>query len=182
MVNAVEKTAAIGENNTPGAVVNKTLDEQIAEAEAEMTKAGLTLKDSESKVIDVSKVGAAANKLQLSWTFTVFYRDVHGQPWAGSFTAKILNNRELIQVGVMKAQLAGGQPTAALDDYTNSEIYKQSMLSVSITDAPGWWKPLDMVDLQIVDVVYAHIADKQSFFRTGKLAEQRSSAASNRQG
>lgn len=159
------------ESRTPGTqmVVTPEFQKQIDEMEKELEGAGIKVESGETKIIDVSKT-ISGKTLPMEWNLHVYYRDMNGMIWAGDITAKRLNNRDIMQVGVLSARLAGGMALASLDENTQRLVQMMAYIAIAIKKAPAWWQPEDMYDNNVVAAVYNYLSEKELTFRSGGMA------------
>lgn len=110
------------------------------------------------------KVGADGDGPERS--FTLDYLDKRGRRWVGDFTMRVLTMRDTIQLGLIKARLAGGVPLTHLDPDTALTLEVIAHLSVALTAAPPWAKDLlALYDAGVVGAIYEEVAKYEARFR-----------------
>jgi hypothetical protein len=99
------------------------------------------------------------------YTFQFEYRDPRSKRWAGEFTNRILTIRMRQRQKVLKAQLSGNTPVAALDAdaWTLNEMI--SHMTISLIKRPDWAKELtDLIDEALIEQLYEEVASHEATF------------------
>jgi hypothetical protein len=121
-------------------------------------------------------------KERLDYTFQFKYKDPRGKQWLGEFTNKILTIRMRQRQKVLKAQLSGNTPVAALDAdaWTLNEMIAH--MTISLSKRPDWAKELtDLVDEVLVEQLYEEVASHEATFH-GRGPDTDSSSKSTEDG
>lgn len=104
--------------------------------------------------------GPEAAPVDVSHTFKLSYTDRRGHLWEGQFTTHVLAVKEHIQVGLIKARMAGGIPLDAIDPFTSNLLEMMAHLAVSLDDAPDWYANIEDIREQgVLEAVYTEVAD-----------------------
>ncbi len=104
--------------------------------------------------------------------FTLDFVDERGRRWAGDFKVKVLTIKDTIQLGLIKARLAGGVPIAHLDPDTALTLEVLAHLSVAIVARPPWAKDLmGLYDTGVVSALYEEVAKYEARFRRPVVKE-----------
>lgn len=103
-------------------------------------------------------------------SFTLRYVGYGDRVWAGDFTMKVLSVKDTIQVGLVKARLAGGIPLADLDPNTAFTLEVVAHLTVAIVAAPPWAKDLlSIYDGNVLGAIYQEVTAHEARFRGAVL-------------
>lgn len=102
---------------------------------------------------------------QATYQFEVDWTDARGKRWQGKFTSVIPNIGKQRQAGILQAKLNDGLPKEAIDPITDEINYIIAQSTVRLTQVPKWWKPADLLDVDLMYEVYRHISEHERFFR-----------------
>tara|TARA_Y100000034_G_scaffold136543_1_gene213721 strand:- start:180 stop:689 length:510 start_codon:yes stop_codon:yes gene_type:complete len=106
-----------------------------------------------------------SNGLPEKFDFDLDYTDSRGLHWTGHFEAHIPSAKELIQVGLVRARLAGGVAPISLDPLTSDLLEMQAHLSVVLDQAPDWASKLgDHKGYATLNRIYAEVASYEAKF------------------
>jgi hypothetical protein len=98
--------------------------------------------------------------------FVLDYVDSRGRRWTGDFKAKVLTVKDTIQLGLVKARLAGGVPVSHLDPDTALTLEVLAHLSVAIVARPPWAKDLmALYEAGVLAAIYEEVAGHEARFR-----------------
>lgn len=98
-------------------------------------------------------------------SFTLEYTDSRGRVWRGAFRSHVLTIREKVQVGLLKARLAGNAPPEALDYVTASLLEIMAHLTIALDDAPPWASDLEKIrDPGVLQAIYEEVAGHEARF------------------
>ena len=104
--------------------------------------------------------------------FTLDYLDQRGRKWAGDFKVRVLTIKDTVQLGLVKARLAGGIPLTHLDGDTAYTLEVLAHLSVAIVASPPWAKDLlALHDAGVIGAIYEEVAKYEARFRGTKRIE-----------
>jgi hypothetical protein len=106
-----------------------------------------------------------AGDIPSALVFDLDYLDRRGRRWQGRFRSHILTIRERMQVGLVRARLAGGLPPMALDAATVDILEMQAHLAVALDQAPEWAATLqDVRDVNVLGAIYKEVASHEVRF------------------
>jgi hypothetical protein len=104
--------------------------------------------------------------------FTLDYLDGRGRKWGGDFKVRVLTIKDTVQLGLVKARLAGGIPLTHLDGDTAYTLEVLAHLSVAIVASPPWAKDLlALHDAGVIGAIYEEVAKYEARFRGAKRIE-----------
>lgn len=86
-----------------------------------------------------------------------------GEEFSGTFTIHRPTIGERINIGILEAQRLVGM--ANVDMYTGGLVHMVATLETIIDDAPVWWKPQEMRDVEVVTEVYNKYIDFLNTFQ-----------------
>jgi len=104
-------------------------------------------------------------------TFHISHKsEIDGQVYDGTFTTKKMTIGDVASVGVLKAQLAQGSPhdpvTGRGVDRTTNMIHEMmAHCSVALIQKPEWFIPEDLIDAELLEVVYKEVLGFETSFR-----------------
>ncbi len=139
----------------------------------------------ESKVEEVAE---SDPRDSVNFPFDFDHKDPRGKRWAGKFTNRILSIKQIRQVKVLKATLAGNLPVSALDQdiWVFNEMLAHLTISLdrSASDFPKWADKLeDLYDEEIITKLYEVVMNHEArFHRREKTAAPRADADDQRPG
>jgi len=90
--------------------------------------------------------------LRNSHTFKIEMKMPSGEEFSGSFTIHRPTIGERITIGVLEAQRLIG--LSNVDLYTGGLAHMVATLETVVDDAPIWWKPQDLRDVEVIQEVY----------------------------
>jgi|TARA_R110002110_G_scaffold39064_7_gene126694 hypothetical protein len=93
--------------------------------------------------------------------------------YEGTFTTKKMTIGDVASVGVMKAQLAQGQPhdpiTGRGVDRTTNMIHEMmAHCEIALIQKPDWFVPEDLLDAELLEIVYKEVLGFETSFRSGR--------------
>lgn len=101
----------------------------------------------------------------LEYTFEFSHTDDTGKVWNGSFTNRVLNIAQKIQIGVVRARRLQGAPMASVSPRTLELLYIIGWMEESLTKRPAWAKDLlDLTDEDLVEQLWLIVARHESIF------------------
>ena len=108
------------------------------------------------------------------YTFELDYTDRRKRHWKGAFTTRILNIKDTLDVGIMKAKLLGGAASQSVDIVTDMYLEQIAHLTFSLEDSPEWAKDLmGLDDIEVVDAIYKEvIGHSDHYFRLEKYKKK----------
>jgi hypothetical protein len=117
------------------------------------------------------------------YAFDLDFRDKRGKHWQGRFQNKILNVKEKMEAGILKAKLMGGAPIQSVDGFTDSLMEYVSHLTFSLITRPEWAKNiLDIEDVEVVTSIYQEVsAHEARYFRYGEQPKSSESGGETKQ-
>lgn len=116
---------------------------------------------------------------QKEYTFDFKYKDGNGKIWKGRFTNKILTLRDRQGVGVVRARLAAGLPSEALDPLTAEINLMLAHMSFSLIERPEWAKDLSTLeDVRVVQALYEEVLLHEGTFHGYTKASSASASKS----
>lgn len=111
--------------------------------------------------LDSEGVGGLVPNHSFNFRFT----DRRGRTWSGSFKAHVLTTREKVQVGLLRAQLAGNAPVEALDAVTYNLLEMVSFLDVALDSKPTWADDLlELHEMGVLRALYEEVANYEARF------------------
>lgn len=115
---------------------------------------------------------------QREYTFPFEYVDAQGKHYSGTFTNKVPDIRTRQQMGILRAQLAGGVPFETLDPFTRELNMVLAHLTYTLKDEgrPDWAKDFNaLVDTGPLYKLWEEVALHEATF-LGDRGPQASSA------
>lgn len=98
-------------------------------------------------------------------TFDLDYVDKRGHRWRGRFTTHILTMREQVQIGLVRARMAGGVSPDQLDVLTANMLEMLAHLTIAVDEAPAWFKNIENFrDQVLLEKIYAEVAQHERRF------------------
>lgn len=98
-------------------------------------------------------------------SFHLKFVDRRGRSWTGSFKSHVLTTREKVQLGLIRAQLAGNTPFEALDPITYNLLEMVAVLSVALDSNPTWADDLlDLHDSGVLQAIYEEVVSYEARF------------------
>lgn len=124
------------------------------------------------KIRDITDEGAAKTKeLRYTKRFLMDWIDEDGVKHSGEFVIKRPNIGEQARIGVIAAELREDKPVTSLDRSTHNLHEWIATCQVVVTQAPDWFKPTEMFDVEPVQRVYLEALAFHSSFRKGSLVK-----------
>jgi len=105
-------------------------------------------------------------KKQLSniHSFIVNYTNAQGQDFSGTFVVHRPTLGETMRIGVKAAQDLGGMSNV---DIVSSMVAQMiATLEIVIDTHPEWWKPRELRELEVLQIVYEKYTDYLREFQT----------------
>ncbi len=107
---------------------------------------------------------ALKTKEEYTWKFS-WRATPKSRLWTGSFTNKILNQKERTLAGQLRARFGGGMPYDSLDPLTNERNLILAHLSYSLVKKPEWLKDMGAIqDLRVLQEIYMEVASHEAIF------------------
>lgn len=96
------------------------------------------------------------------FTFAFDFTGKNGKTYDGTFTSVVPDMKTRSNIGILRAQLAGGMPFASLDPVTSERFFVLAHLTFMLdaTALPDWAKSLEA--LEDPDVIYALWSEVQA--------------------
>ena len=142
--NAAEKSDDTTESTKP---VDKTLVYRFVDADPEEDIAA----------------GRKKTKLDDEKTFMYSYETEDGRKLEGRFACKRMDLGRLARMGVIKAQLLGGQP--AIEVIYDQLAELTAYCEVALIEVPEWWKPATFREYGILQRLYDYVRAWENSFR-----------------
>lgn len=92
-------------------------------------------------------------------------RGEDGKMYSGDFTFKRLTIAEVAKVGAETARLNGSMAVDPTTDFINTML---AHFAVAIVDAPKWWDPYNIYDLDLMKGVFDLLLDFERSFRASE--------------
>lgn len=90
-------------------------------------------------------------------TFSIDMKVASGETFQGTFTVHRPTVGERIRISVLEAQELGGMQN--VDLLGSNLAHMVATFQVVIDDAPVWWKPKEIRDLEVLQMVYQKYVD-----------------------
>ncbi len=90
-------------------------------------------------------------------SFEIKYEAPSGETFSGKFSVHRATVGERIKIGVNEARELGGMIN--VDMMTSNIAHILATLEVVIDSAPAWWKPRELTELEVMQVVYDKYID-----------------------
>lgn len=110
--------------------------------------------------------------MKLQHTFTINHTsELDTQTYAGVFTCKKRSIQDNARLGVRITQLNGGmhydddKPGYGVDSNTYSLNYMIAVLELGLVNKPDWFDLNNLVDMDLLTLVYKEVADFEAKFR-----------------
>lgn len=103
-----------------------------------------------------------------SYTFELDMKVPSGEEFKGTFTYHRPTIGERIRIGVLEAQKLGG--LVNVDVFTSQLAHMVATLEVIIDKAPVWWKPEELRDMEVLQMVFQDYLNRLQTFQ-GKAKE-----------
>ena len=85
-------------------------------------------------------------------TFDIKFDAPSGESFSGKFTVHRPTIGERIKIGVSEARELGGMIN--VDMLTSNLAHILSTLEVVIDASPAWWKPRELTEMEVMQIVY----------------------------
>lgn len=161
-----------------------TLDEIQEKVRANLEAAGVTDEAAARAVTAATATVATAaaaiankgtidlRKCERSYTFQFLHVTPSGERFEGQLTNNILNLKQQRTVGVLRAQMAGGVPLSALDDFTAELNLITAHMMVSLSQPLPKWLDFDNItDERVLHALWKEVDSHEKTFRGPRTIE-----------
>ena len=112
-----------------------------------------------------------------------YYSESDEHHYKGTFVTKKLTIGDYSQLGMRKAQLAGGYSFRAdtglgLDELTTMINEMIAHCEIALISKPDWFEPAKLTDLQVLRKVYEEVASYEAHFQNLALSGDKSTGSS----
>lgn len=116
-----------------------------------------------------------------------FTSKIDGKRYFGKFTCKKLSVMDLVQYGTRKSQLANNlyfdpnNPGHGIDSNTDVLVSRIAHLELALVSSPAWWNLSEMVDSNLLSLVYKEVYSFENSFHGNEGNDASSSSEGHSQ-
>jgi len=114
-----------------------------------------------------------------------YMSEMENKVYEGSFTIKKMSVRDLAQIGVRKVQLNGGlhfdenNPGHGIERHINNMNGMMAHLEFAVIQAPTWFNLDEIIDPDLLQVLYEEVLKFENSFLPARLREELSTGRSS---